>query len=164
MQFAPVPHVVQFLLFDNGLSGHTTGLEASLDWHPLDWWRLQASYSLLRMDFPTASADQVRNAAAQTLMDQAPKNQLSLRSMLDLAPGHQFDLWLRHTSGIRFGDIPAYTTLDARYGWRPKKNFDLSLVGQNLLKGRHPEFLFDFVTAPLLQVQRGVYLRATWKY
>ena len=164
VQSAPVPYVQQMYTADNGLSGHTRGLEASLDWRPQDRWRLQTSYTLLRMDFPTASADQVRNVAAQRLMDQSPRSQLSLRSMLDLAPGHQLDLWLRHISRVAFGDVPAYTALDVRYGWRPTKNFELSLVGQNLLDRRHPEFMLDLLAQPLLQVERSVFLQATWKH
>jgi iron complex outermembrane receptor protein len=160
----PVPHLLVLAQSDSGLSARTRGLEASLDWRALERWRLQASYTLLHMDLPTTSADDLRNAIAQAIMGQAPANQLSLRSQFDLAPGHQLDLWLRHVARLAYGDVPAYTTLDARYGWRPTKNLDLSLVGQNLLERRHPEVLSDTFAAPLLQVQRGVFLRATWKY
>jgi len=162
--FDPVPYFLVPAPSDNSLSAHTRGFEASLDWRPLDRWRLQASYTLLHISLPTTSSDALRNALAQAEMDHTVRNQLSLRSLFDLAPGHQFDLWLRHVSRIAFSDVPAYTTLDARYGWRPTKNFDLSLVGQDLLHERHGEDNQDFTFAPPLQVRRGVYLRATWKY
>jgi iron complex outermembrane receptor protein len=163
LEFAPFPYVLQQVYMDNGLSGDTAGLEASIDWRPLNWQRWQASYTLLRMSFPVG-ADSARNALGQFFADSAPRSQLSLRSMTDLAPGHQLDLWLRHVSGMAWGDVPAYTTLDARYGWRPRNNLELSFVGQNLLKARHPEFFLDFASAPLLQAQRGFYVQAKWRY
>ena len=43
-----------------------------------------------------------------------PRHQASLRSMLDLAPGWQFDAWLRRIGGLEYGAIPAYTALDLR--------------------------------------------------
>ena len=161
-QPVPVPYLIQLAYLDNGLSGRTRGLEASLDWRPVDRWRLQASYTLLHMDIPTSSSDELHNGLARFLNGSAPRNQLSLRSMLDLSPGHQFDLWLRHASGMSWGNVPSHLTLDLRYGWRPTKGFELSFVGQNLLERRHPEFLMDNVTSPLLQVQSGFYVQAKW--
>ncbi|MBI5937133.1 MAG: TonB-dependent receptor [Betaproteobacteria bacterium] len=159
----PAPHLLVLIPGDNNLSARTKGVEASLDWRPLDRWRLQASYALLHSEFSLASMDPIRISDAQGQKGRAPENQFSLRSQFDLSPKHQFDLWLRHVSRVSYGDIPAYTTLDARYGWRPSKNFDLSLVGQNLLDERHPEFAMDFNLGQLIEVPRGVFLRATWK-
>ena len=161
-QPVPVPYLLQLAYLDNGLSGRTRGLEASLDWRPVNRWRMQASYTFLHMDIPASTSDEFHNGLARFLNGSAPRNQLSLRSMLDVAPGHQLDFWLRHASGMSWGNVPSYLTLDARYGWRPTKSLELSLVGQNLLKSRHPEFLMDNVTSPLLQVQSGFYLQAKW--
>ena len=33
--------------------------------------------------------------------------------------------------------IDSYLTLDARLGWKPRRNLELALVGQNLLVGQH---------------------------
>lgn len=160
----PIPHLLMLSTLGNSLSGYNQGLEAAFDWRPHRKWHLQTSYTLLRMGFPTTSGDALRDAAAQNLMDQTPANQLSLRSIHDLAPGHQLDLWLRYVSRVAFGDIPAYTTLDVRYGWRPKKHLDISFIGQNLLTSRHTEFVQDVTSVQTLQMQRGVYLRVTWNY
>ena len=163
VQFAPVPHVLQQLYLDNGLSGRTTGFEAALDWRPLNRWRLQASYSLVHVKFD-ASSDFGRNTYAQFIRDSAPRSQYSLRSLLDLERGRQLDFWLRHVAGIARGDIPAYTELDARYGWRVSNSFELSLVGQSLLHSRHREYFEDLVHSPQLQVQRSFYVQAKWRF
>lgn len=65
---------------------------------------------------------------------------------------------------IARGDIPAYTELDARYGWRVNNSFELSLVGQNLLHSRHREYFEDLVHSPQLQVQRSFYVQAKWRF
>ena len=164
--FSPILYGLVPIYPTNSLAGHSGGLEASLDWRPLDRWRLQASYSMLRMAFPTVASDplSISPTIARQLNGQAPKNQFSLRSMLDVAPGHQLDLWLRHVATVPESGVPGYTTLDVRYGWRFNKHLELSLVGQNLLKAAHPEFLTGGGTTPLLQAQRGAYARLTWKF
>jgi iron complex outermembrane receptor protein len=59
-------------------------------------------------------------------------------------------------------DVKSYTRLDLRLGWKPQKNFELSLVGQNLLDDQHKEhdgFLeFDSET------QRSFYAKATFRF
>ncbi len=158
LQLFAVPHVLQDVYMDNALSGNTSGFEASLDWRPAQRWRVQTSYSYLRMRFDMNGNDAHDNMA-QMLKDAAPRNQVSLRSMLDIAPRQQFDLWVRYVSQLTRGDIPAYTTLDARYAWQPRKDLEFALVGQNLLDNRHPEFMMDFVSAPVMQVQRAFYVQ-----
>ncbi len=163
LQLSPAPHLVQQFYLDNGLAGTTNGFEASLDWRPLARWRLQAGYSHVHVTFDP-STDLGRNTYAQFIRDSAPRSQYSLRSMLDLDSGRQLDLWLRHVAGIARGDIPPFTELDARYGWRVRRGLDLSLVGQNLLHRGHREYFEDLVHSPQLQVQRSIYVQARWRF
>jgi iron complex outermembrane receptor protein len=56
--------------------------------------------------------------------------------------------------------IDAYTELDVRVGWRASEQWDLALVGQNLLDDGHAEF------GPLEsrgEIERSVLLKATWR-
>jgi iron complex outermembrane receptor protein len=36
--------------------------------------------------------------------------------------------------------VPAYTAVDARFGWRLQPNLELSLTGLNLLDADHAEY------------------------
>jgi iron complex outermembrane receptor protein len=36
--------------------------------------------------------------------------------------------------------VPAYTAVDARYGWRVSPEVELSVVGENLFDDGHAEF------------------------
>ena len=65
---------------------------------------------------------------------------------------------------LRPGEIPAYTRLDLRYAWKAARNLDLSLVAQNLLDARHREFIDQYLPSQELEVRRGIYLKADWKF
>ena len=169
--FVPGPssYAVQELSTVNGIKAHTHGFEVALDWHPLAWWRVQSSYSHLRMAGAATLNDPAMQRDASDLAGSAPRNQLSLRSSFSLSHRQQFDAWLRHVSqlgatGLQGHIIPAYTTLDLRYGWRPAPALELSIVGQNLLQARHAEFVPDLVPSQSLLVSRGIYFKAKYQF
>jgi iron complex outermembrane receptor protein len=60
-------------------------------------------------------------------------------------------------------DVPQYFSLDLRLAWKPRKNLEFSVVGQDLLDSEHLEY------APALQSQttevgRSIYGKITWTY
>ena len=74
----------------------------------------------------------------------------------------EFDGTLRYVSRLPAPVVPAYTELDLRLGWQASDRLELSLVGQNLLHARHPEF---GPPTPLREeVQRGAYGKVTWRF
>ncbi|WP_313952132.1 TonB-dependent receptor [Accumulibacter sp.] len=168
-EFAPPPpHIVQTTTPDNSIEAHTHGVEIAVDWSPLSWWRIQPIYSYLSLTSSSTSGDPVSVANAQIFNSSDPQHQWSLRSSMSLTDRQQFDLWLRYVS--KLGDrnsqfsIPAYTTLDLRYAWRPTRDLELSLVGQNLLDSQHPEFVPSLLPGESLEIQRGVYVKAKWQF
>lgn len=163
------PHLVQLLTSDNNVEARSHGLELVLDWHPASWWRLQSSYSYLRVSSWSKTDDPVDRMNAADNEGIAPRHQFSLRSSMSFSNRHRFDAWLRYTSKISSaypaeGIIPAYATLDLRYAWRPTPGFELSLVGQNLLDRRHQEFGPVSLPSQLTQVERGFYLKGKWQF
>ncbi|MBN8515812.1 TonB-dependent receptor [Accumulibacter sp.] len=164
----PPPHIVQTITPDNSIKAHTHGVEVSVDWSPLPWWRLQPIYSYLSLSTSSTSGDAVSVANAQIFNSSDPQHQWSLRSSMSLTDRQQFDLWLRYVSklggrSVPFS-IPAYTTLDLRYAWRPTRDLELSLVGQNLLDNQHPEFVPSLLPGQALEIERGVYVKASWQF
>jgi iron complex outermembrane receptor protein len=164
----PPPHIVQTITPDNSIDAHTHGVEIAVDWSPLPWWRIQPIYSYLSLTSSSTSGSPVSIANAQLLNGSDPQHQWSLRSSMSLTDRQQFDLWLRYVS--KLGDrsvsfsIPAYTTLDLRYAWRPTRDLELSVVGQNLLDNQHPEFVPSLLPGQALEIERGVYLKANWQF
>jgi outer membrane receptor protein involved in Fe transport len=50
------------------------------------------------------------------------------------------DVGVRYVSSLPAPSVPGYIGLDVRLQWRPIKNVELAVVGQNLVDRRHPEF------------------------
>lgn len=166
---SPSFHLRQRLTPDNNVEARSHGLELALDWHPTAWWRLQSSYSYLRVSSWSKLDDAVDRMNAVDNESIAPRHQLSLRSSMSFSSRHRLDAWLRYSGDIRSaypaeGTIAAYTTLDLRYAWRPTPGFELSLVGQNLLERRHQEFGPVSLPSELTQVERGFYLKGKWQF
>ena len=168
LELALPPFIVQETSPGNNLKGRTYGIEIAVDWYPLTWWRIQPSYTYLDLHASSKIDDPVSLSASDLLNDSDPQHQFSLRSSMSFSERHHFDLWLRHVSKLGNQDsplaIPAYSTLDLRYAWRPTRNLELSLVGQNLLDSQHPEFIPSLLPSQALEIQRGVYAKLKWQF
>jgi iron complex outermembrane recepter protein len=167
--YSATPYLLQRLTSDNNVAARSHGLELALDWHPTAWWRLQSTYSYLRVSSWAETDDPIDRMNAVDNEGIAPRHQFSLRSSMSFSNRHRVDAWLRYVSEISSaypaeGTIPAYTTLDLRYAWRPTPKFELSLVGQNLLDRRHQEFGPVSLPSELTQVERGFYIKGKWQF
>jgi iron complex outermembrane receptor protein len=52
---------------------------------------------------------------------------------------------------------------DARLGWHPTKNLEVSVALQNIFDRKHPEFNDEQNIAPT-EVPRSGYVKLTWKF
>jgi iron complex outermembrane receptor protein len=164
--YSEPPNNVQPFILSNNMYGHSVGVEVAAEWTPCDWWRLQASYSYqnLAMFLDGNYIDTINKGNAE---GDVPQHQFSVRSGLDL--GHQvnLDLWLRGTDRLASIDgvsIPGYVTLDARLAWKPVKNLELAVIGQNLIESHHAEFIPEYINTQPSEVLRSVYGKLTWQY
>jgi iron complex outermembrane receptor protein len=158
-----LPYVAQPFLLDNRMSGNTYGLELATTWQPLSIWRLHLNYSYLKIDLhPDATS-------IEGVQDQrrSPRHQVQARSLLELPWHLQFDAAAFFVDRLPKLEptVPSYLRLDLRLGWRPTKTFDLSLVGQNLLDNRHPEWSsIRGVPTTSSEAQRSGYVQASWRF
>ena len=148
----------------NKASGHTYGVELSFDSRPLENWRLQLSYNYLNMHINSDSALRQLDPTTGSAAKASPQHQISLRSNYDLSDKLQFNFWLRYVSSIDFYNIPSYLTLDSKFAFKPVKNVELFLVGQNLLEQNHLESVSDFIPAIPAYIPRGIYAGAKWHF
>lgn len=162
MEFVPTPpHLLIPLTVDNKLRATTYGMELALDWRAREWWQLQTSYTFLAMEMrATDSNDPTRDSVP----GQNPRHLVSARSLMTLPGNLEFDLWGRYVSALSSLGIPSYLTLDTRLAWKPTKHWEFAVVGQNLLDPEHPEFSPNFIPQIRMEVQRGAYVKATWRY
>ena len=156
--FEPVAATGQFV-FGNRLAADAWGLELRSSWQPAPWWRLHAGYVWFGKHLRLAPES--GDPTAGKLSGDDPHDRWSLRSVMDLAHGFELDGWLRHTGELPSPQVPAYTELDLRLGWRWSERLELALVGQDLLHAHHVEFApSPFVEA----VQRSVHGKVTWHF
>lgn len=158
----PGPPVTVTATLANRINGETYGVEFAPSWQITDSWRVQAAYTFLQMQLhrdagsldTTTEANEGRN----------PHHQFSLRSFLNLPHDIEFDCTLRYVESLPDFQIPSYVVMDARIAWRPLKNLELAIVGQNFLDDRHPEFQSVLIPTERTEVQQSVYGKVTWRF
>lgn len=130
--------------------GRTYGAEIASTWNVTDQWKLSASYSYLVLDLKTRSGTQFLEGAEES----SPRHQFSIRSYLDITPRVRWDNSLYYVDAIRPGmrKVDDYLRLDTRLGWEAAPGVELSLVGRNLLEGKHPEYTSAYPS----EIQRSV--------
>ncbi len=154
------PHLVVPAAMTNDINGHTYGIEVSAEWNPVLWWKIKPAYSFLHMNL-SGSPDGSDSGTFDTAV---PRHQFSLRSSMDLPMDMEFDLWLRSVDDLPVVNIDGYCTMDARLGWKPNKNIELSLVGQNIFDNQHPEFKEEVLNLDRTEVERTFYFKVTWRF
>ena len=161
MQTFPSPHAVLPVFPGNKGTGETYGVELMAQWQAQEWWRLQGSYSYLQMQLHTKGSSQsVYPDAAE---GNSPHHQFSIRSSMNVLDNVHLDTTLRYVDNLPNQNIDSYTEMDLRLAWMPVKNFELSVVGQNLLNSQHAEFVDNIFSMPM-EVQRSVYGKFSWSY
>ncbi len=148
---------------DNKAKGETYGAELAVDWQALPWWRLKAAYTYLQVQIH--KVDGSGDVTAEATEGDVPHNQFSLRSLMKLGKSVEFDAWFRYVDNLPGSGIKSYVTCDARLAWKPLRDLEIALVGQNLLDNHHPEQgLEPLFSNQSTEVPRGIYGKVTWKF
>jgi iron complex outermembrane receptor protein len=153
----PAPGGFIPLSWGNGIHGQTWGVEMWGDYQLLAWWRLAASFDLMREHLGFVAGDLGLLGVAQAGDD--PQHQASLRSSMTLGRQVTLDADLRYVDALPDPHVPAYTELNARLGWAVTRRIELSLSGANLLHPYHQEY-----PAPAMAVARSVFGQIRWRF
>jgi hypothetical protein len=93
----------------------------------------------------------------------SPRNGFQFRSNLDISRKLQSDLAVYHTGALPALAVGGYTRVDARIGYRPRSDVDLSFTGQNLQGGRHTEFV-SIGPYTRATIGRSFFVKLTWGF
>jgi iron complex outermembrane recepter protein len=186
-QFTPQGAVFD-IPFTYGNSGHarTYGTEVVVNWIASQRWRLAGSYSWLDLHTTYSDPNSIPNyrpSPGGTVFDLLDKNlypniirvvprfipavdptlwsnnhKVAVQSYWNVTPKITFDTSLYQVSALNKINVPAYTRLDARLGWKLTRSLEASITGQNLLTPRHLEFGAANLVAPA-PVSRSVFGR-----
>jgi iron complex outermembrane receptor protein len=99
-------------------------------------------------------------STVRQLENDSPAHQAFLHSAFNLPGGFEADLMWRYVSGIPNQQVPAYQTGDIRVSRRIGSEFDLAVVGRNLLQPSHVEYGGN--PGGLVRIRRSAYLKLTW--
>lgn len=157
------PPFVQPLYRSYFANACTTGLELAADINLTATLRLQGSYTVLDTK-ARRYLDPAADAAGVAMEGAAPKHWASLHALWSPGGGHEFDLMLRRVGEVSAGNVPAYTSVDARYGWHLGRSFELAVIGQNLFDNRHLEYASDFFASQLSYQPRRGYIQGLWRF
>lgn len=166
LEMSPLPpHIVLPLQLQNKISGTTRGAELAINWEPTDWWRLSGGVSYLHMDLiqdPSTLANWLTEPILDP-MDGSPKRQYHIRSYIDLPNNLEFDAMLYSVGAVERTIVPAYSRVDLRLGWRPRKDFDVSLILQNAFQVEHREFDVGLDEKQTM-LQHSLFTKVTWGF
>lgn len=156
-------HYILPITADNKMYGDTYGMEWTAAWQVLDGWRLHAAYTYLKMQLHIDAES--RDSWLEAAEEESPNHQFHLRSSMDLGQDLEFDLGLRYVDDLPSLDVEQYFTLDARVGWKPHEDIELSVVCRNLSDDHHPEFgMPRFIRTLPTEVERGIYGAIRWRF
>jgi iron complex outermembrane receptor protein len=149
VQYSPGPALP--IMFANGMSGDTDGLEAWGNYQVSEWWRMSAGGNWLHENLHfNPGSDNIGGIA---LAGDDPSYQVALRSTMTFARGLLY-LDLRHIGALPSPASPSYTELNAHVSWTASRAVTLALTGSNLLHPHHLEF--GTTSAPLQLGSTGV--------
>jgi iron complex outermembrane receptor protein len=146
--------------FEQFQKAQTYGVEPSFTAQIEPWWKLTGSYSLLKFhtDNSDVPASYIPDGFPLDVTD--PTNEFSLRSSFDLPNNIDIDVGGRYVDKI--AEANGYFVADVRVGWKPTPNWELSVVGQNLLSANHVENPNEFGNAAYVGPE--VYGKVAFKF
>jgi iron complex outermembrane recepter protein len=159
------------LEFQNGQEGTGHGLEFSTVWQANSALSFNFSYTWQDLELDYKNPESVASFGARSTLS-APEHQAAFRTTYDFAEQWQGNLWLRYASTFdgrnnedRTNDIniPAQWNLDANVIWKPSKNLEIMLAGQNLLEPSQLQYVAELITPPT-EIERVVYMKVTWNF
>jgi iron complex outermembrane receptor protein len=125
------PELLQFQ------KAQTYGVEPSFTAQVQPWWKLTGSYSFLNFHADDSGVPAGFVPIIPPEEAPGPTGQSSLRSSFDLPNHVSIDVGGRFVDKIAGAN--GYFAADVRVAWKPTDNWEVSVVGQNLLEANHVE-------------------------
>jgi len=152
----------------NVLNGKGDGIEANFRYQPKPWVTLKGSYTYLHQ---TYAAYPIQDAqAARTVLGnlgQDPNNRFHVGVSLSPFKMVELDTNLYFTGPFRADNtrsvVNGYHKLDMRVAWKPIKELEISLVGQDMLKASYKSNI-DSIMGYESKIQQRYYMQAIYNF
>lgn len=143
--------------FANLMDGHALGIEMWGSYQATKSWRLSGGLTGMRERFHLKPGSNDVAGLQRPGFD--PAHTLQLRSHYSIDATRDVEIALRKVGALDLGQVPGYTALDARFGWRVRPGLELSVAAVNL-NGSHPEY---GGIATRSEVPRTVSVKLVWQ-
>jgi iron complex outermembrane recepter protein len=164
LENTPAPtHLVVPITYENLMHGETHGFEVAVNWQATNRWTLSPGYAFeqIHMHLAPTSQDTTSVDGAE---GSSPVNSAQLRSHFVLWQGLSWDTSAYFLGALTDPTEPSYTRLDTGPSWHFRERASLRIVGQNLLKDHHEEFVDSTESARTTQVKRSAYVKLSWQF
>jgi iron complex outermembrane receptor protein len=164
LESMPLPvHIVQPETYQNLLHGEGQGLEAFATWRATGRWTLSPGFAFERIHLhltpPSMDTGSLLDAEHSN-----PYESAQLRSHLELARGISWDASAYFVDRLVGKGVPSYTRLDTGLTWHWTDSLSVSVVGQNLQRDHHVEFLDPENNVATTLVKRDAFVQFTWNF
>ena len=147
---------VTFLVFDSLMEGRANGIEMWGSYQATPAWRLSAGLTALHQNMQLKAGS--NDLAGPGTVGKDPSHTMQLRSTYNLGRGKEIDIAMRKVAALDQAAVPAYTAVDARFGWQVNPGLEVSVTAQNI-NGDHPEY---GPAATRSEVPRSVAVKLVW--
>jgi len=168
IEIDPSPYPQYYIFYatsENKIAGQIYGVETLLDYQVSKTWRIQCSYTFSKANMHYVSGgnglyiNQVDNIEGQI-----PRHQGFLRSSMNLLKNIELDACLRYMDELPELSISDYFDLDLRLGLQISRQYQLSIIGQNLLHEHRLEFVPELSYSKNAMIQRGIFVKFNWLF
>ena len=159
----PPTHLIVPLVFENRMHGETHGLEIAANWKVKNRWTLSPGYAFetIHMHLSPSSSDTTSVPEAQ---GGSPDHSAQIRSHLALPRAFSWDSSAYFVDRLTDPRVPSYTRIDSGLSWQFAEKARLSMIGQNLARDRHIEFVDLTGSVRTTQIKRGAYAELSWQF
>jgi iron complex outermembrane recepter protein len=161
--YQPIGATFLPLTFQNRLNATGNGAEVTLLFQPHRQVFMKGTYRYFHLEFSEDPGS--INPFGTRFEANDARHLATLSTRIDLPGRWELDTTLRHVGSLPWRRTKGYVTADLRLGWSPHKNWELALIGRNLLEPYHLESIIpQNTTVSGSEVRRSVAIRATWKF
>ncbi len=147
---------------DNNMHGRTYGGETTANWQVLPQWRLQSSYSYLRMNLIPDKKS--RDGLSEHEENMSSQHLFNLRSLYSITPTLECDVSIYFVDHIQRLNNPSHTDLTVRLGWKPLRHLTIEGIGYNLIDNKYEGFRDEVYKHGQNEVRRTFYGRITVEF
>ncbi len=160
------------LHFMNAQHGTGHGVELAANWRTSPWLSFNFTYTWQELDLEMQDPSIQVGALSPSPVANSPAHQAAVRTSIDLTENWQCNLWLRYVNQFTGRlttntqtdiDIPTQFFFDANLTWKPAKNVEIMLAGQNLIEDNHLQYVAELIVPPT-EIERIIYAKVTWSF